>query len=157
MPEKEIEEISVSDQIRAFAAKLAEEMPEVQKANMGTNHDVTVLLLRAYFDAVRAEWQGWFDADPVLKADIVVARQLMADAGYDGMDPICGVPGTKPMIAKVDNLEAVSFEHSMHGAMPLSAIFLNRVREVREATAKVEAARLAAAASTSEPQAPPQK
>ncbi len=148
---------SLKEQIGAFALKAAREAIAPDQTDAEAVRAAVTGLLEAYFDAVRAEWQSWLDANPELKADVDVARQLMLDAGYPEMDPICGVPGVKPMIAKVDGIEAVSFEHSMNGVMPLSAIFLNKVREVKDAASKVSAAKLAAEASASEQPAPPQK
>lgn len=132
-------EVSMPDQVRAFAWKVAKETGSPEQTQAAVDRAVVVALQEAYFDAVRAEWQGWLEADPTMKADAEVAKQMMADAGYTG-DPICGMPGAEPMFATVDGLKSISFEHSMKGTMPLSAIFLNKVREVKDAAARVAAA-----------------
>ena len=130
-----------SEKIRAYAVSLAKESEGlIVDVGLTIDRAVVVALLLAYFDAVRVEWTNWCEANPELKGHIAVAKELMRDAGYGDMDPICGLLGVKPYIAKVDGLEAVSFEHSMVNPMPLSAIFLNKVREVMDAAAKVAAA-----------------
>lgn len=142
-----------SDKIRAFAMSLAKE-GTTELTAVEINAAVRESLLTAYFDAVRAEWVGWCEADPVLKGQLAVATKLMADAGYND-DPVCGLPGVEPMVAIVDGLKAISFEHTMRAAvMPLSAIFLNKVREVMTAAEAVTAATQSAPAE--EPPAPPQ-
>lgn len=94
--------------------------------------------LDAWADAVRAEWLAYVDADPELKAQHAVAKELMIEDGY-GMEPepVCGLPGVKPTVAIVDGKEAVCFDHSMRQATPLSAIYTNKVRTVQSAAARV--------------------
>lgn len=141
-----------SEKLRALATELATEIVLDAPASTPQSLDrvVVVFLLTAYFDAVRAEWEHWCDENPQLKAQIAIAKELMRDAGYGDMDPICGLPGVEPMVAGVDGRKAVSFEHSMSNVMPLSAIFLNKVKEVMDAADKV-----AAASAVKKPAEPP--
>lgn len=146
---------SASEKLRAFAATIVE--PD---ANQGETADrcIAVALQQAAFDAVRDEWQHFVDADPVLKSRLAVAKELMQAESYGELDPICSVPGIKPMIAMVGDKEVICLDYSMKGSAPLSAIFTNRVSQVLDAAAKVEATQLreAEAASAAEQPAPPQ-
>lgn len=106
----------------------------------------------SWTDAVRAEWQGFVDRYPELKAQTEVAKELMKEEGYD-IDPICMTPGQKAFIAKVDNQEAVCVDFCMPQVMPLSSIYVNRVRLVQSAAARV-AKRLAEEAVKAPPEWP---
>lgn len=111
---------------------------DVDRAQGETIERVVVRLLSwAWIEAVRAEFQTFVDQDPELKAQHAIALELMKEEHYGDMDPICMMPGQKPMIAKVDNLEAVCVDHCMAQVMPLSAIYVNRVRLVQSAAARV--------------------
>ena len=130
-----------SEKIRAFAKTLAEAgIEDVDKDNGLTVGRLTVVSLQlAWADSIRDQWDGFCANNPDLKAQMVVAEQLMKDDNYTE-DPICMPPGMEPMIAMIDGKKAISLEHSMAGAMPLSAIFANKVAEVMSATARVAAA-----------------
>lgn len=92
----------------------------------------------AWANAVRAEWSAYVEANPELKAMHAVAVALMVDDGY-GMEPepICSVPGQKPPIAMVDGKEAICFDWGIAQAFPLSAIYVDKVRTVQSAAARV--------------------
>ena len=86
----------------------------------------------AMFDAVRDEWENTAKAAG-LERELAIARKLMAKDGYGAdafpLEPICGHPGAKPSICMVDGKEAVCYDHSLAGAMPLSAYYANKVSE----------------------------
>ncbi len=127
-----------SEKLRAFAATLVE--PDESQGETA-DRLIAVSLQQAAFDAVRDGWQHLVDANPELKRRVEIAKVVMANDGFhDGMDPICSPPGVKPMIAKVDNLECVAWDYSLHVTTPLSAIYANRVCEVLDAAEKVVAA-----------------
>ena len=91
----------------------------------------------AYCDAVREEFENAVKAaGSECVFDLSVAKQMMKDDGFI-TNPICSIPGMKPMVAKVDLVEVVSFEDSMGLVVPLSAIYLNKVRSVTEVCAKL--------------------
>lgn len=101
-------------------------------------HAVVTILYLAWAEAIRAEWMAFVETDPELKAQHAVAVALMRDDGYTmEQEPICGLPGAKPMVAVIDGREAVCFDHSMTRATPLSAIYVNKVRVVQSAAARV--------------------
>lgn len=109
-------------------------------ANNGETVDRMVIRIFAngWINAVRAEWQAYVDADPELKAQHEIAVELMReDCFEEGLDPICMMPGQKAFIAKVDNQEAVCVDYCMAQVMPLSSIYVNRVRLVQSAAARV--------------------
>ena len=56
-------------------------------------------------------------------------------------DPVCGLPGVEPMVATVDGKKAVCYERSMVNATPLSAIYVNKVKQVVDAVEEVQAAK----------------
>lgn len=123
---------------------------DVDTAQGETVERVVVKLLGlAWANAVRAEWQAFVDADPELKAQHAVAKELMREDGYTmEQDPICGLPGAKPMVAIVDGKEAVCLDHSMAQVTPLSAIYVNKVRIVQSAAARASKALMEEAAKT---------
>lgn len=127
----------VLDMVRAVAT-----VNGVDTAQGETIDRATVKLLSiAWGDAVRAEWQAFVDADPELKAQHAVAKELMREDGYTmEPEPICGLPGAAPLVAKVDGLDAVCFDHSMAQVTPLSAIYVNKVRIVQSAAARLSMA-----------------
>jgi hypothetical protein len=96
-----------------------------------------VSLQLAWADSIRDEWETANASKPEWAAQWAVAKELMLEAGFDDRDPICGLPGVKPMVATVDGQAAVSFEHSMVNVAPLSAIFLNKLRESLDVAARV--------------------
>lgn len=123
---------------------LAEVRSIVLLHDVSTHHPDTVdrevvkLLQIAWAESVRAEWQAFVDVDPELKAQHAVAKELMIEDGYTmGQEPICGLPGVKPMVAIVDGKEAVCIDYSMAQVTPLSAIYVNKVRIVQSAAARV--------------------
>lgn len=94
--------------------------------------------LEAWANAVRAEWRGYVDANPELKAQHAVALELMREDGYTmDPEPVCGLPGIKQTVAYVEGKEAVCYDHSMRQATPLSAIYTSKVRVVQSAAARV--------------------
>ena len=134
---------AASEKIRVFAKTLAETGIEEVDKNNGTTVDrlITISLQLAWADSIRDQWEGFCSANPKLKAQIAVAKELMANAGYGGQgDPICGPPGVEASFAMVNGRKSVSFEHSMTAAMPLSAMFVNAVIEVMDAADKVSEA-----------------
>lgn len=140
------------------ALEVVRALAEAHGANNGETIDRTVIRIAAemWINTIRAEWQAYVDADPELKAQHEVALELMKEDGY-GLDrmaePICMLPGMKPMIAKVDNQEAVCVDYCMAQVMPLSSIYVNRVRLVQSAAARV-AKRLAEEAAKEPPSWP---
>lgn len=124
-----------SEKILAFAKTISwaeGELPD----NVMPDRAVVMCLQIAWCDSVRDEWQHTLDQHPELKPIAEVAKQLMLEDRYDG-DPICGVLGAKPMVAVVDGKETVSFEHSMGAAMPLSAIYANKVSAAMEISVRL--------------------
>lgn len=113
---------------------------EAHGANNGetVDHMVIRMLAVAWGNAVRAEWQAFVDADPDLKAQHAVAEELRREDGYTmEQDPICMVPGTKPSVAVFEGKEIVCIDYSMTQVTPLSAIYVNKVRIVQSAAARV--------------------
>lgn len=109
----------------------------------GANNDepVSNMVIRMlglmWANAVRAQWEDFVAADPELTAQHAVALELMKEEGYGDLNPVCMIPGRQAMIAKVDNQEAVCVDHCMAQVMPLSSIYVNRVRLVQSAAARV--------------------
>ena len=132
---------AASEKIRALAKSIATEfMAGVADNNGATVERLAINALQmAWGDAIRDQWNGFCEANPELKAQVAIARELMVDAGYADGDPICGPPGVEAYIAMVGDKKAVCYEFSIVNAMPLSAIFANRVSEVMDAAAKVSA------------------
>ena len=132
---------AASEKIRALAKSVATEGIEQVDKDQGTTVErLTINALQvAWADAIRDQWNGFCEANPELKAQVAVARELMADAAYPDGDPVCGPPCVEAFIAMVDGKKAVCYDYSMVNAMPLSAIFANRVSEVMNAAAKVSA------------------
>lgn len=109
-------------------------------ANNGETVDRAVVRMLGvmWANAVRAEWMAFVDADPELKAQHAVALELMKDEGYTmDTDPVCMLPGMKPMVAVVDGKESVCVDYCLSQVTPLSAIYVNRVRLVQSAAARV--------------------
>ena len=129
---------AASEKIRAYAKTLVQEMQEQIDKDQGNTVDrlIAVSLQLSWADSIRDQWQGFCSVNPELKAQMAIAEELMKQERYTD-DPICLPPGMKPMVAMVDGKEAVSFEHSMALAMPLSAMFVNKVAEVMTAAANV--------------------
>jgi hypothetical protein len=131
-----------ADEARAYAAKLItadiKKMLAEQHGLM-PERGVVMILTLALFDAVREEWKAAYTAAG-LENEVTAARQLMAADGYKDpveFEPICGMPGAKPMICKVDGKDAVAFTHSMGQMMPLSAYYTDKVREAIDIAAMV--------------------
>lgn len=126
-----------SPQERALEAVRA--IAAAHGANDGETVDRAVVRMLAvmWADAVRAEWQSFVDADPELKAQHAVGKELMRADGFDVADSICGLPGHKPFVAVVDGKEAVCYDWSMRQVTPLSAIYTDKVRTVQNAAARV--------------------
>jgi hypothetical protein len=128
--------------------KAVRAIAEANGANDGESVDrmVVRMLMVAWADAVRAEWKAYVDADPELKAQHAVAGVLMSNDGYDGTEPVvCGVPGAKPFVCVVDGKESICLDWSMRQAVPLSAIYVDKVRTVQAAAERVALARAAKA------------
>lgn len=129
---------SGTPQDRALQALRA--IAEARGGNNGETIDRTVvrMLTVMWADAVRAEWRAFVDADPQLKAQHAVALELMREDGYTMDDePVCSLPGAKPMVAIVDGKEAICFDRSIMQVTPLSAIYTSKVRVVQSAAARV--------------------
>lgn len=131
----------VLDAVRAIV------LSEGVDANQGETVEraMVKLLGLAWCESVRAEFQVFVDMDPELKAQHAVALELMREDRYDN-DPICMQPGMKAWIVKVDNQEAVAVDYCLAQVMPLSAIYVNRVRIVQSAAARVSKALMEEAA-----------
>ena len=109
------------------------------------DRQVVSALAVAWADAVREEWQNWVKANPLLQDAYAVALVLMREDRYaEGQDPVCGLPGVEPMHAMVDGRKCTAFEMSMVNATPLSAIYVNKVKQVVVAVEEVTAAKAAA-------------
>lgn len=112
------------------------------------------LLGIAWCHAVRQEWQAFVDADPELQAQHAVALELMREDGFTMADePICGLPGQPASVVKVDGIETVCVDYCMPQVTPLSAIYVDKVRTVQSAAARVSKRLMEEAAK--EPQAWP--
>ena len=130
---------TASENIRVFVRTIARGMAD---ENQGQTIDRLVInaLQIAWGDAIRDQWNGFCEVNQELKVQVAVARVLMTEAGYTEGDPICGPPGVEPFICMFDGKKAVCYDYSMVNAMPLSAIFANKVADVMNAAAKVAAA-----------------
>lgn len=128
-----------SKQIRAFANGLLGDAGRdwVDRQGFKDERAIVMMLLVALFDAVRDEWQAAV-AGANLEHELAIARKLMERDGYQG-DPVCGFPGLAPMVAKIDGKDAVCFEQSMAGMMPLSAYYADKVRQAIDIAAEVGA------------------
>jgi hypothetical protein len=126
----------LSEALRAKARELCgTDLPEGERLDRA----VIAALQMALFDAYRDEWRGWV-AELHLENELEVAKRMMRDEAYteEMFDVICGRPGSKPQIAMVDGKEAVCFEYmATAGPMPLSAYFVDKVREAIDIAAKV--------------------
>lgn len=127
-----------SNRVRAFVRDIAVQNPHPDQPESRT---VIAILAQAWGAAVRVEWHDFVAADPELTAQIAVARELMRADGYTmEAEPLCGLPGIKPAVATVDGKECYCADHSMVQVTPLSAIYVNKVREVMDAAARVSQA-----------------
>ena len=141
---------SASEKIRAYAKTVVQENggPDPDgRIGLTVERAAIVSLQLAWADSIRDEWEAANASKPEWAAQLAVAKEMMLEAGFYDMDPICGLPGVKPMVATVDGQAAVSFEHSMVNVAPLSAIFFNKVRDSLDIAAKVAEA----AAKNAEP------
>lgn len=118
----------------AYTASIAPPLDQVGGVQMTIDRFVVSTLGWAWSEAVRAEWRNFIaqTADEELKRHAALGEKLMIEAGYgaQGMaEPICMLPGLKAMIASIDGKECLCLDASMVGATPLSAIYMNKVRE----------------------------
>ena len=140
----------LSAKVRAGATALISksfEVPTDFNPALTPERQLIAVLALAWVEAVQAEWQKWVADHPGLQEAYETAVVMMREDGYDG-DPVCGLLGVDPSYAMVDGKKAVSFQHSMPQALPLSAIYLDKVKAVVDAVEKVAAARRAASKST---------
>jgi hypothetical protein len=130
-----------SEKIITFTKALVEE----NKDDFPQSHFERTLsncLQIAWADSIRAEWQKVLDANPDMKPMLAAAKEMIKLAGYDEKqfgDPICMPPGMKAMICMVDKVEAVCIDYTMSFATPLSAIYVDKVREALDIADKVKA------------------
>ena len=129
-----------SKNVRTFTKHLIE-MNGGPDVNQGESLDRAIVkcLMMAYFDSVRDEWYDWVKADPKMISASIVARELMKNDNYNvNDDPICGMPGVKPYICKIDDKEAICFDWSMaNTVVPLSALYVNKAKEVLDIVDKM--------------------
>lgn len=123
--------------IRAFAQEL---LSDTTPPQWGTVDRLIVMSMQvAWADAIRQEWKAHVEATPSLQGYLEVAKAMMLNDGYNMDDPIVGVPGAVPMVAKIDGHEAVCYNHSMNGATTLSAVYLSKVLAVMRVADEVKA------------------
>jgi hypothetical protein len=126
-----------SRDLRDATRKLVEANPVDQ---MSPDRQIVWVLQFAMFDAVRDEWENTAKAAG-LEMELIAARKLMAREGYGPemfpLEPICGMPGVPAFVCKIDGKDAVCFDASMAGMMPLSAYYTNKVREMIDMAAEV--------------------
>ncbi len=123
------------DRVIQAARDLVAQGPELQQP---ASRSVINMLAVAWCEAVRGEWRDFVAANDELTAQIEVARELMRADGYVmENEPICGLPGVPVQVAKFDGRDCYCIDHSMVQVTPLSAIYVNRVREVMNAAATV--------------------
>jgi hypothetical protein len=128
------------DRLRAAAADLIQQEGgpvEVHGPGISMEGAVTRLLMVAWADAVRAEWQAHVDTVPDMAAKAAVAKELMIADGYDMNEPIVMAPGMKPAIAPVDGKEAICVDYCMAQVSPLSALYMVKVVEALGIAEKV--------------------
>lgn len=142
--------------IRGAALDVAKEMGEAYHSFAETEDRMVVRLLAlAWIEAVRSEWENVANSDPVLKASLAVAKELMTENNYTA-DHICMFPGIVPMVCKIDGKDAVAVDACMANVVPLSAIFTNKVSEASVIAEKLEAVKKATAVAAAErPPEPP--
>ena len=125
----------ISKSVRTFVATIVREAVNeagyVDNNHTTPDHAVVSSLALAWADAVREEFQNAISKHPDLVLDMEAAKIMLAAS--NSIDFICMPPGMKPQVIMVDQKEMVCFEPNMVYATPLSAIYLNRVREVMDA------------------------
>ena len=138
---------AASAKIRAFVKALAEEPGAIDDTMMPpltVDRAIINSLQLAWCDAVRDEWGHFCEVSPAIKESVAIGKELMREAGYTEGDPVCLPLGMEPWVATIDGRKAISIEHSMPAASPLSVIFANKVREVLDAKEKVSQTQAAA-------------
>jgi hypothetical protein len=125
----------ISKDVRVFVAKNvrdgADENDFVDGNGTTVGRAIISSLALAWADAVREEFQNVISKHPDLVLDMEAAKIMLAAS--NSIDFVCMPPGMKPLVIMVDQKEMVCFEPNMVYATPLSAIYLNNVREVMDA------------------------
>jgi hypothetical protein len=130
----------ISEALREKAKELCRDL--AVDLNPSIEGLVLTALRAAHFDAYRDEFKAKVEAKGAW-AELEVAKQVMRGEGFtdEMLDLVCGIPGFKaPVATMADGKEAVCVEY-MAGLnpRPLSAYFLERVREAIEISARVGA------------------
>jgi len=139
----------ISKSVRLFVATIVRDSADENGFvdTNGTRVDRAVIssLALAWADAVRDELKNAIAGHPALVLDMEVAQQLLTAS--NSTDFVCMPAGMEMNYVMVDQKKAYVFEANMIYATPLSAIYLNNVREVMDAFKAVSAAKQAAKAN----------
>jgi hypothetical protein len=97
------------------------------------------MLMLAWDNVVRRIIPTFPNLSDEAKRDYALAAELkrIESPSWCDDDPICASPGLKAPIAKIGDKEAVCVTYLMAGALPLSAQYVWRLRELREQSAKL--------------------
>lgn len=127
--------LEASKKVREFVRTLIPADDPRLTGNAGGYATVATLvrdtLVITWADAVRDAWKEIIDNNPNLKELDATGRAMMIEDRYQG-DPICMPLGVQAYVCVVDDKKAVCLDYSMPVAIPLSAIYADKVRRAMD-------------------------
>ena len=139
-PKPELSPKEISELIRKYAQAVVAQLPDNPSFPQSNLQTAVLMLQLAWCDAIRDNWANIVTNNKQLRKAAPVVAELMKQDRYE-QDVICAPPGLQLQVATIDGKQATCLEFAMTNALPLSAIYTNKVLEVLDVMDKLNPAK----------------
>ena len=133
-PSPELTPAEVSTLIRKYVQAVIEQLPISPSDPQSITQRAATMLQLAWCDAVRENWAYLIASNEKLQKAQPIVTQLMKQDLYNDTlrDVICTPPNMQLQVCTVDGKQATCLEYALTSAIPLSAIYTNKVLEITD-------------------------
>ena len=138
-PQPELSPAEVSTLIRKYVQAVVEQLPDNSSYPRSITERAAIVLQLAWCDAIRENWAYVISNNEKLQKVQPIVAALMKQDLYT-QDVICTPPNMQLQVCTIDGKQATCLEYALTSAIPLSAIYTNKVLEVTDVQAQLNAA-----------------